>query len=278
MILMAFCSGEQYDPDLGLYYLRARYYNPATGRFLNVDPLASQGQRRYEYAAADPVNGMDPTGNADLVEYRPLCCAQAVPFPTFNFNNPPWCQPGPDFSLSNALPPCKPCTDKPGLSPTEARYLCLYYQPMAAKVSTYDVNVALPLGLGIESTFASAGTYLSTGDAFGITGGSLKHMPHVTSPEQDVDLLFSSGTTCGTPSYGERMRGTGSNITLFLQHLELEDAKNNQLTTKPDKNGNVQNLKCMYNSDKLPPTGWKAMVRYGIGEMQKDIPIFLSEQ
>ena len=103
-------------------------------------------------------------------------------------------------------------------------------------------------------------------------------MPHVTSPEQDVDLLFSSGTTCGTPSYGERMRGTGSNITLFLQHLELEDAKNNQLTTKPDKNGNVQNLKCMYNSDKLPPTGWKAMVRYGIGEMQKDIPIFLSEQ
>ncbi len=25
--------GEQYDADLGLYYLRARYYNPATGRF-----------------------------------------------------------------------------------------------------------------------------------------------------------------------------------------------------------------------------------------------------
>jgi RHS repeat-associated protein len=32
--------GEQYDPDLGLYYLRARYYNPVTGRFLNVDPMA----------------------------------------------------------------------------------------------------------------------------------------------------------------------------------------------------------------------------------------------
>ena len=28
--------GEQYDPDLGLYYLRARYYNPSTGRFLSV--------------------------------------------------------------------------------------------------------------------------------------------------------------------------------------------------------------------------------------------------
>ena len=30
--------GEQYDPDLGLYYLRARYYNPNTGRFLSRDP------------------------------------------------------------------------------------------------------------------------------------------------------------------------------------------------------------------------------------------------
>src|SRR5208337_702452 len=30
--------GEQYDPDLGLYYLRARYFNPTTGRFLSRDP------------------------------------------------------------------------------------------------------------------------------------------------------------------------------------------------------------------------------------------------
>ena len=30
--------GEQFDPDLGLYYLRARYYNPLTGRFMSRDP------------------------------------------------------------------------------------------------------------------------------------------------------------------------------------------------------------------------------------------------
>jgi RHS repeat-associated protein len=30
----SFYRGEQYDYDLSLYYLRARYYNPATGRFL----------------------------------------------------------------------------------------------------------------------------------------------------------------------------------------------------------------------------------------------------
>ena len=27
-----------YDSDLGLYYLRARYYNPVTGRFVSRDP------------------------------------------------------------------------------------------------------------------------------------------------------------------------------------------------------------------------------------------------
>ena len=64
--------GEQYDPDLGLYYLRARYYNPATGRFLSVDPLADEGQRRYEYAAADPVDGIDPNGSEAYIEYALL--------------------------------------------------------------------------------------------------------------------------------------------------------------------------------------------------------------
>jgi RHS repeat-associated protein len=61
--------GEQYDPDLSLYYLRARYYNPVTGRFLSVDSLAGEGQRRYEYADADPVNGMDPSGDAAMMEF-----------------------------------------------------------------------------------------------------------------------------------------------------------------------------------------------------------------
>ena len=67
--------GEQYDSDLGLYYLRARYYNPATGRFLSRDPddhsLKNPNDlHKYLYANGDPVNGWDPTGRGDdLVEY-----------------------------------------------------------------------------------------------------------------------------------------------------------------------------------------------------------------
>jgi len=67
------CSGEQYDPDLGLYYLRARYYNPQTGRFMSRDPQDGdltdpKTLHKYLYAGGDPVNAKDPTGRADLVE------------------------------------------------------------------------------------------------------------------------------------------------------------------------------------------------------------------
>jgi RHS repeat-associated protein len=65
--------GEQYDPDLGLYYLRARYYNSTTGRFMSRDPQDNSLRtpndlHKYLYANGDPVNGWDPTGRGDLVE------------------------------------------------------------------------------------------------------------------------------------------------------------------------------------------------------------------
>ena len=82
--------GEQLDPDLGMYYLRARYYNPLTGRFLSVDSQAGQGQRRYEYANADPIDGMDPSGNEAIIEWALL---QFYPkrLPIFFPGFPSWC-------------------------------------------------------------------------------------------------------------------------------------------------------------------------------------------
>ncbi len=62
-----------YDSDLGLYYLRARYYNPLTGRLMSRDPNAGtlvdpKTLHKYLYANGDPVNGIDPTGRADYIE------------------------------------------------------------------------------------------------------------------------------------------------------------------------------------------------------------------
>jgi RHS repeat-associated protein len=46
-----------------LYYMRNRWYEPKTGRFLNEDPIGLiGGMNRYEFAESDPVNGRDPSG------------------------------------------------------------------------------------------------------------------------------------------------------------------------------------------------------------------------
>jgi RHS repeat-associated protein len=65
--------GEQYDPDLGLYYLRARYYNPTTGRFMSRDPengnqLDPATLHKYLYAGGDPANRLDPLGKVIIAE------------------------------------------------------------------------------------------------------------------------------------------------------------------------------------------------------------------
>ncbi|HEY0367410.1 MAG TPA: RHS repeat-associated core domain-containing protein, partial [Pyrinomonadaceae bacterium] len=66
-------NGEQFDADLGQYYLRARNYAPDRGRFLTMDPEFGQLTRpstlhKYLYAGGDPVNSSDPTGRSELVE------------------------------------------------------------------------------------------------------------------------------------------------------------------------------------------------------------------
>ncbi len=53
-------TGEQRDGDSSLYYLRARYYDPAIGRFLGRDPLP--GGNLYAYVGSNPVNYADPSG------------------------------------------------------------------------------------------------------------------------------------------------------------------------------------------------------------------------
>jgi RHS repeat-associated protein len=60
-------SGEQFDSKIGQLYLRARYYDPVTGRFNQLDPFFGnlndpQSLHKYLYTHADPVNGFDPTG------------------------------------------------------------------------------------------------------------------------------------------------------------------------------------------------------------------------
>ena len=63
--------GERFDATLGQYYLRARYYDPASGRFTGIDSSAGTYNdplqaMRYGYVGGNPSNSMDPTGMFSL--------------------------------------------------------------------------------------------------------------------------------------------------------------------------------------------------------------------
>lgn len=65
-------SGEQFDPNVGFYYLRARYMSPDTGRFQTMDdydgqPFDQRSLHKYLYAGSDPINKADPSGKSFLV-------------------------------------------------------------------------------------------------------------------------------------------------------------------------------------------------------------------
>jgi RHS repeat-associated protein len=59
-------TGEQVDSS-GLEYLRARYYDGATGRFVGRDPLPLM--QRYAYVGGNPVNFTDPLGLCRICDW-----------------------------------------------------------------------------------------------------------------------------------------------------------------------------------------------------------------
>ncbi|MDD3145057.1 MAG: hypothetical protein PHV23_03005 [Candidatus Gracilibacteria bacterium] len=56
-------TGREYDSEIGLYYNRARYYNPELGRFISRDPIDIYDDvNLYGYVKNNSVNAKDPTG------------------------------------------------------------------------------------------------------------------------------------------------------------------------------------------------------------------------
>jgi RHS repeat-associated protein len=56
-------TGRRFDYETGLYYYRARYYNPYIGRFLQTDPVGyGDGINWYVYCGNNPLSFVDPLG------------------------------------------------------------------------------------------------------------------------------------------------------------------------------------------------------------------------
>src|SRR5215469_16061175 len=56
-------TGREWDPETSLYYYRARYYDPNSGRFVNEDPARFVGGMNFfSYVHDSPSTYRDPFG------------------------------------------------------------------------------------------------------------------------------------------------------------------------------------------------------------------------
>jgi RHS repeat-associated protein len=78
-------TGEWWEAEVGLLHLRARWYQPETGRFLNRDPLFNMAQ--YGYASGNPINRVDPSG---LVDWNSCVKQSNVATCHLEFNDSIW--------------------------------------------------------------------------------------------------------------------------------------------------------------------------------------------
>jgi len=67
-------TAREWDKETGLYYYRARYYDPMAGRFISKDPIGFAGGdvNLYGYVSNNPINLTDPEGT------NPLYCVKAI--------------------------------------------------------------------------------------------------------------------------------------------------------------------------------------------------------
>ena len=83
--------GYYYDYDTGLYYLQSRYYNPATGRFLNADGYVNAngdliGFNMYAYCSNSPVMNADYSGREIRKEICITCWGGTGHYPSSDFD------------------------------------------------------------------------------------------------------------------------------------------------------------------------------------------------
>jgi len=69
-------TARESDPETGLYYYRARYYDPAAGRFTGEDPIGfDAGVNFFAYLRNIPTNWTDPFGLRPGDKYPNAKCA-----------------------------------------------------------------------------------------------------------------------------------------------------------------------------------------------------------
>src|SRR5690554_2783803 len=62
-------TGKEFDPETGLYYFNARWYDSELGRFISEDPVRDPNNPNlYTYARNNPLRFFNPTGLISLAD------------------------------------------------------------------------------------------------------------------------------------------------------------------------------------------------------------------
>jgi RHS repeat-associated protein len=94
-------TGRDFDTETGLYYYRARYYDPNAGGFVGEDPIGFAGATNfYAYVDDNPVGFSDPAGLSKCTLFggcskahpsgyhkprpKPCCSKPYSPYPDYN--------------------------------------------------------------------------------------------------------------------------------------------------------------------------------------------------
>ena len=198
-------DGQYLDTTSGLYYLRARWYDPTTASFTSVDPLVAITGEPYSYAGDDPVNNSDPSGlclNSKGINVGGACSAAQLAAQHQQLLQA-------EAQMRAADAAAAACTNA---------FTCAINDPAAvaasfnANRSTIITNVAVVAAAGAVVLTAGAATPLvaeAAGTAF-VAGDVTGDFVAVSAMTDGAASLTSAGTAFGYVSLGAGFVGTAN--------------------------------------------------------------------
>jgi RHS repeat-associated protein len=189
-------TGEQMDDETGLIYLRARYYDPSIGRFINKDPFTgfisdTQSLNRYSYVKNNPVRFVDPGG---LLYLDITLGAEITGIPFGGTGTISIGERGIYFYISPMMGPGLP------VSGVISGSLSKPQKPTTRLGENLEITIAAIIGKKITSDRDDISTewVLATPQ---VAVESPQYIGGITHPWEDVELLLRVGKRKATPPW-----------------------------------------------------------------------------